>query len=975
MFSWRKSTLVLLLVGGLIASVAPAYAQTTGVIQGTVTDAQDAVLPGVTVTLRNTETGVTRTEASDGRGVYRFPGLPPGTYDLAAELQGFSPVAVKQMTLSIGGELRQNLQMKLQQLQESVTVTASAPVIETTRTEVSQVITQEQIATLPMSDRTPNSLVLLLPGTNMDNTQTHRAQANIGAGGINNQMNAYFLDGASNWSTNSGQQHAEMPQLAVQEFRVNVAQASAEHGGNVAGLVSTVTKSGTNTFSGEALDYVRTKSLTAINRDQEAIGGPKPSYKRTQPGFGVGGPIVKDRIHYFGAIEYLNENKTFTVNSGQPQFYNALYGTYPTNYQRKKYFIRGDVQLTSQQSLFIRYAYDLEHIDCEACGGGIAAFSANFTDSPRDTNVIGYNWVMSPSNLNEFRVQGPARLRQATGPPGTAIWSKPGQFPADRFKGYTQVYNFPSMSWGSNSSSLNWTHRFELKDDFTHSQGAHSMKFGFDYARYISDEDAVANLGTWTFSKDQFFDGSAAAIAALTTPTTFTASFPSTTRRLQNYWVNGYAQDEWKPKANLTLNFGIRYDLQPKSFNQQLDLTGRESLKQFVNPTTRHDHNNFGPRLGLSWDMRNDGKTLVRLAYGRFYQYLPQGSLRAELNTLQQNSISITNPSYPDPYNGLSPQAFVTANARPNVSIVDDRIRMGSGDTITGGVSQQLRANLAVHVDGVYTKLRDLSRTQNINQPVPAYDFFSLDAASAAKLGTLSNAQLNAARPLANWGNVTQLTSSGWEKYPALYVRLDKRYSNHYQALMSYTREWTTLSAANITDYYHPQINEGPSGRKNQFVGSGYVRLPLDLTLGAVWTWRSALPWTASSGVAYTGNGTADLVPGTTTNEAGRDSASTAKVLGLVNAWRGARGLAAIPANQLQTSNYNSVDMRISRTFRLPRRESVELLMQVLNVFGRDNLIGGTGGTFVNNALSNQFGTYLVAGPRQQAEVGIDFKF
>ena len=138
-----------------------------------------------------------------------------------------------------------------------------------------------------MSDRQPASLVLLLPGTNMDNTQVRRSQANIGAGGINNQMNAYFVDGAANWSTNSGQQHAEMPQLAVREFRVNIAQASAEHGGNVAGLVSTVTRSGTNRFSGEVLEYFRDESLNAITRDQLAVGIEKPDYRRNQWGFGI----------------------------------------------------------------------------------------------------------------------------------------------------------------------------------------------------------------------------------------------------------------------------------------------------------------------------------------------------------------------------------------------------------------------------------------------------------------------------------------------------------------------------------------------------------------------------------------------------------------------------------------------------------------------------------------------------------------
>mgnify|MGYP003693560485 CR=1 FL=1 len=227
--------------------------------------------------------------------------MQSGAYELKAELQGFATVTVERLTITIGLALKQDVKMQLQSLQETVTVTGEAPVIEVTKAEVAQVITQQQIDTLPMADRQPASLVLLLPGTNMDNTQVRRSQANIGAGQINNQMNAYFVDGAENRSPNSGQQHAEMPQLAIQEFRVNIAQASAEHGGNVAGLVSTVTKSGTNRFSGEALEFLKDKSLNAITADQLAAGGVKPPYRRYQSGFGIGGPIIKDRMHFFGA--------------------------------------------------------------------------------------------------------------------------------------------------------------------------------------------------------------------------------------------------------------------------------------------------------------------------------------------------------------------------------------------------------------------------------------------------------------------------------------------------------------------------------------------------------------------------------------------------------------------------------------------------------------------------------------------------
>ena len=953
----------------------PAAAQTSGTITGTIRDAQGGVLPGVTLSLRNSETGVARTAVSESDGTYLFQGVAPGRYELAAELAGFANAEVRDITITIGLQLQRDLTMGLQTLQESVTVTAEAPVIEITRTDVAQVITQEQIDTLPMSDRQPASLVLLLPGTNMDNTQVRRAQANIGAGGINNQMNAYFVDGASNWSTNSGQQHAEMPQMAVREFRVNVAQASAEHGGNVAGLVSTVTRSGTNQFHGEALEYFRDKSLNALTRDQELVGLGKPDYRRNQWGAGIGGPIIQDRAHFYGAIEWLTEEKSFTVNSGLPQFYGPLHGTFPTNYLRRKYFVRGDFQINQQQSLFARYALDKERIDCEACGGTNAQFFDSFVESPRDTLVTGHTWVLSSRTLNDLRVQWPARLRHATGPPGTEKWSEPGEFPDERFVGYTQIYNFPSFHWGSNANSLNHTDRFELKEDFSHVMGAHQFKVGGEYAQYISPEDVTGNRGTWTFSQDQFFDGSAAAIANLRNPVSFTASFPHTTRKMQNYWINWYVQDEWKPLNNLTLNLGVRHDIQHRSFNNQLDLTGREVLGQLIDPESRGDYNNLGPRVGFSWDTRDNGQTVVRAAYGRFYQYLPQGSLRGEQSALKQNTISITNPSYPDPYGGLSPQAFVTVSARPNVNIVDDDIENASGDTVTAGVSQQLRDNLALHVDGVYTDLRKFARTQNINQAVPAFDFKTLTAAQAATITAFTTAQINARRPLATWGNITQLASNGWSDYRALYIRLDKRLANRYQYLLSYTRDWTENNVNNITDFYNPDLETGPSGRKHSFVASGYAQLPFDLTFGAVWTVRSALPFDALSGVDLTGDGTIDRVPGVTRNMAGRDSEGTARLLELVNAWRAVRGLSAIAAGQIESSDFNRMDIRVSRSFSLPSGTSVEVLAQVFNLFGRDNLIGGTGGAFVNNALSNSFGRYTVAGARQEMELGIRFRF
>src|SRR5205085_7822058 len=141
--------------------------------------------------------------------------------------------------------------------------------------------------------------------------------------------------------------------------------------------------------------------------------------------------------------------------------------------------------------------------------------------SPRDTNVFGHDWVMNSRSLNQLRLQYPARLRNQTGPPGSALWQQPGVFNDARTALYSQVYNFPSLHWGSTTGRIQWTNGFELKDDYAYTRSKHAFKFGGAVERFIAPEDNAPNLGTWTFSTDQFFNGSKAAIAALRNPVTF----------------------------------------------------------------------------------------------------------------------------------------------------------------------------------------------------------------------------------------------------------------------------------------------------------------------------------------------------------------------------------------------------------------------------------------------------------------------
>jgi hypothetical protein len=963
--------LILAALGGSV-TMAAAQGSASGVIAGTIRDAQGGVLPGVTVNLRNAESGVLRSAVTEGDGTYRLPGLPPGRYDLMAELAGFANAEVRDITITIGLDLQRDLTMALQTLQETVSVTAEAPVVETTQTEVAAVVTQEQIEQLPVANRMPISLALLLPGTSMNNLSGRRPTATIGAGGGNGgQMNLYYADGGMNTSNNSGQQHLEVPQAAIREFKVNISQSSAEFNA-VGGVVQVVTKSGTNQIHGEAFEYFRDKSLNAFDSLEKELhdrtGEPKPDYRRHSTGVALGGPIVRDRVHFFASFERSKEDERAIVETGQPQFYSALEGGFPRSYMRRAWMARVDYQVSQQQQLFWRYVTDLEHVVCEDCGGSNAANVGANVWSPRDSNLVAHTWVIGSRMLNEVRVQlPPSHLDNRNAPPGVPFWdpARKGEFPPERFAVYPPaIFQFPSLTWGSNALSLNWTDRQEYRDDFSWTGGGHSVKFGGAYVRLYSPEEQGVNLGTWVFDRDQFFDGSRAAMANLRNPIQFTQTFPALPRQLQNHWIQGYVADQWRVRPNVTLDIGVRYDNQYRSFNNHISLAGRERLGQLISPDSRGDNNNIGPRVGVAWDVNGNGRSVARAAYGWYYQYVMQGQLRPELTALLQSSVNIARPSYPDPYGGLSPQAFVTVSAAPNVSIVSDDLENAEAKGTTVGFSQELRPNLAVHIDGIFTDVDKTFRPANINTPDP----------------------VTRARPIAGWGHITELGSIGFHDYRAMYVRLDKRFANRHQYMLSYTLAKETnsgptgVAGAVLTDFYNPDIDRGPGNgdRRHGFVASGSVVLPFDVNVGGVWTLRSTMPLSARAGRDLNADGVAgtDYVPGTKRNQGNRGGNEA--FLAAVNAYRAQNGRAPIPASQIFTNDYNRFDVRVSKALTMGTRR-VELIAQVFNLFGRDNwgvgLTGATQSPYQENALSDAFGRILAVQPRQQAELAVRFTF
>jgi hypothetical protein len=925
------------------ASATLAAQGSAGRIDGTVRDEQSGVLPGVVMTLRNESTGVTHTLTTANDGRFVFPALAPGRYTLRAELSGFAVQEIVGLTITIGLELRQDITLKVQTLAENVTVTGESPVVDTTRAEISGTVTQQQIETLPLNSRQYLSLALLVPGTTVDATRAFFATVNVG-GSMTFNGTGNVVDGMINNWAEDGEPRQDLPEDAVQEFKVTNAGYKAEFGLATGGVVQVVTKSGTNNIHGTAFEYFRNKTLNARGVFETV----KPDYSRHQFGGSVGGPIARDRVHYFASFERTDVEEFYTVRTGQPQFYSALEGTFPLPSTRNLYSARVDWQLNNAQSAFARYLGEGDKKTCQGCGGINA--SGRDEEIPRHSIVAGHTWLRGARQLNDLRFQY-AYAAFYGYPGGTEVWKETGAFPPDRVNRSTRTYSFPSMTYGNNYDYISPESRWGLRDTYALNFGDHSIKFGgeYNYMPYVSESAGNSpESGTYSFSRDQFFDpDDPASIAALTSAQTFSASTPSTVSHPTKYYV-GFVQDDWRVLPNVTVNLGLRYERLYGSANEDLDPNDFPVPLPYVDVSARGDTNNFGPRTGIAWDLFGDSNTVVRASWGKFFGHIRLLGTLGEFRNFKQFSINISNPAYPDPYQGRNPLEFIVLSQAPNITVVANDMIQPAANQFTGGVSTALPYDLGLHVDFLHNRAKGDYKTLNINFRDP----------------------ITGVRPLPQYGRIDQVRPDADLTYRALYIKAEKRYSRRNQFLVSYT--YTDSDDNNpmgrYLDNFNLDLDYGPSGgeRVHAFVASGSVLLPWDITLGTLYTYRSQLPWSATAGSDLNGDTfNTDLVPGTT-----RNSGSRNLNLAAVNTYRQANGLGAISEADIDSSRISIMDVRVSKAIRFGERR-IDLLAQAFNVLNTRNLQAQFGGGRVGNALSNTFGRITSARSSRQIELAV----
>jgi len=678
---------------------AAARAQAVGSITGVITDESGAVIPGVTVEATNAGTGLVRTIATDSDGRFDLPQLQPGRYNVRASLSGFRTVERQAVQVSVDDTTRVDFKMSVGGVEENVTVSGEAPLVETSHATMGITIDQQKVVELPLNGRNFTQLGTLIPGVLAPPSglggQTGDATpggfgastAGFNVNGMRNQSNNFVLDGTTNNDTFNTGFVLRPPPDAIQEFKIQTHSYAAEYGRNAGAVVNVVTKSGTNAFHGAGWEFNRDDSLQAKNYFALSTQ-PKPKLKQNQFGGAVGGPIQKNKLFFFGYYEgYRNQqgstsnilvatdaqrsgnfgstvikdpqtgqpflNNTIPANRLDPSAIKLLNQFVPQANSGTNRYIVSPTTTDNRDSLGLRMDYQFSSNNT-LLGRYLRAKTDRVTPpittpSAQEAKATLQDFMMSDTQLLGTHAINVARFasnRIAANPAVTSGLNNadyginvPNTNPLAQglaFIGVTGFFNLgdPQQPFVNRLNQV-----FEVSDDFTWTRGKHQMKFGAD-VQHQHMIIAFINRPNGDFTFSGGFTGNALADFELGLPFQFRRT---TKNQAQDGTTTAYAlygQDEFRPWARLTLNYGVRYEVTPPFVDRNNALNAfhpGEQSQVFPNAPTglvypgdpgvprgtySTDYNNIAPRFGAVWDVRGNGRTTVRAAWGMFYDTL-----------------------------------------------------------------------------------------------------------------------------------------------------------------------------------------------------------------------------------------------------------------------------------------------------------------------------------------------------------------
>jgi hypothetical protein len=1001
----------------------------TGQIEGVVLDPTGAVVPEAQVTVRNTGTGMERVLTTNASGNYRAVALGPGTYSLKAEKEGFQAVEQTGVVVTVGSTTTVDIALRVAGAAETVVVTEAITAIDTEKTEVSATVPEQLVQNVPVIGRRFDFYALSTPTVGADGSFgliTYRGTSGL--------YNNNTLDGADNnqafFSEARGRTRSTSTYslAGVKEFQVTVNTFNAEYGRAAGGLVNAVTKSGTNAFHGEAFYFIRDDITSAreptINTAvvEAATGRDQLAERRQQFGFAMGGPVVHDKIFWFLNYEQLIRDFPYIVTTSSAAFPDSNCGSLPNvNQVATCQFFESEAIPVSRRALNeialgrmdwainpnnnLTFYYNFHQWRSV---NGIRTPAVNFNaetdngfDGVRtDSLYFRLNSTISSSVLNEARFQYARdnELQRANGPgPGTSVtggfsFGMPNFLPRPAFP---------------------FEKRFQWTDNLTWIKGRHTFKFGVDI-NYVRDEQINLFQGGGVYSYPNF-----AALAGDCPPeavplgcvpdgapsySNFQQAFDLRVLRgelpsEQTGFVfftttdyNGYLQDTFKVHPHVTLNYGLRYEYQqlpqPDAGNPLFPLT--QSFNQ--------DKNNWGPRIGLAWDIGGSHNTVIRAGYGMVYGRTTNSAISS---ALLDNGVNAATFFFVPATAGrpVYPQCFTPAPNSPNCTLpapvgtgqVPD-IRQFSEDYARPLVHQaqftiehEVFRNLVLSAAYAYSGGRRLPTFRDVNLPFPTAQLFinfpdllSFDGTLLAPGGVSGPFPFyTGPRPFTGARRVLQSESVINSNYNALILRANKRISHGILFDTHFT--WAkAIDNGQVSQTFFSTFTV-PFDPLNLRDERSLSTFDTERRFVASFLWRPGETWTIPEGAAgkilddWQFSGWLSLADGSpiTVDKSGNISGATGAVdVTSLNGSGGGFRAPFLGRNPFTDTGFANLNFRISRSIGITEGTRVELIAESFNLFNHTNFISefttgyNVGTSSIIGAGGNCGGVAVAAGTR-----------
>jgi hypothetical protein len=1001
-------TMFLLSVG---SSGALAQATASGTIQGTVTDQTQGVVQGAEVSAKNKGTDLTRSATTSDTGYYRFELLPIGVYTVTVKKTGFATVA-STVEIMIGQAATIDIELKPGATSELVEVSSDVPLVDQTKTDLSQNITPKEVEELPLLGRDVANLAYLVPGVkaadSYDPTKSRYAILSVnGQGGRNVNVT---INGVDNKDNTVGGPVMQMPLEAVEEFVISTQRFSAANGRSEGAAINLITKSGTNNFHGSAFGFFRDKDFNAANVFEQQANTKGP-YSRQFFGGSVGGPILKDKLFGFFAFERQREHTSLTEQpdalaqltvAAKAGLAADVASIVPTPFFENRLNGRLDYHFNDRETAYISYSSQSNNSLNDQSNGTADLTSGNFTKNHLQAANATLNSVLSPTLVNNFTW-------------GYQFWNNiidsDTKVPLIAFK------SGESFGTNANVPQESYQRKFQFRDDISKTMGRHSLKGGVDFIYnpklggffesnstlnliFLDDPTDIVNNKGGKYPQGFATPGAVGTMAASGGNPYF--DMPGGTKQLGFYF-----QDSWKATRRLTLDLGVRWD---KDFN----LIGANAISKsrtyeelvainspYASSLPHDDNKDFSPRVGFAYDLTGAAKHVIRggygLYYGNIFQNIPLFMIQQANPTIYQGLFSITAngpgtsctdclvPGTAIPLSqwrfGVDPMPTIPPPLTQLVKgatgrLMDPRYRNPVSQQFNFGYQWALTNHSVIEIDYIHELGLHEDKTININ-PIIATGVDNSNPATPKLIAARPLAAAFVAAGVPSLGRVMDEQSVNRSRYDGLNFSYRQQLYKHFSLNANYTLSramgWSVSSngpdpnfSSGFRNYPHDPLNPWdprdfgptPNDERHHITVSGIAELPFGFQISPILQFGSARPYDIRSGSDILDRGSGTSRPVLVFND---DPTNYTAISNSAN--NQVVAFQCLQANTCHQVGYDTfrgdaffqMDMRVAKNIRFGERMRLQLIFQAFNLTNKTNY--GNNFAIVNTSTAPLFRT------------------